>query len=258
MDNENTKVGRKAKNDLYNAAFSVRMRNLFEENNITQATVAEKLGTTRQTIGNWLLGKSQPDFETLIKIADYFNTTTDYLLGRTKTKTINEDVRTVCDYLGLEEESLKYLRVSKTIPMSIKTPFKPFSFTPEILEKYFIFYTDAINELLQSNSFIKIIESCAYEKLLEFLLNKAFSLDIEKINQDENSLYSCKIIEKTLRDYENKHDLNIFNIQKSIIKFATELTDIENFESYDVEKKLDEIYEELLKCSKDGEPDGND
>lgn len=111
MDNENTKVGRKSKNDLYNAAFAVRLRELFEKNNITQANFAEKLGITRQTVGNWLLGKSQPDFETLVKIADHFETTTDYLLGRTENKTTDIKIQSISEYTGLSDQAIKVLHL---------------------------------------------------------------------------------------------------------------------------------------------------
>lgn len=106
---ESTKVGRKAKNDLYNAAFAVRLRELFEENNITQAAVAEKLGTTRQTISNWVSGKSQPDFDTLVKLADHFETTTDYLLGRTESKSVSPDLRLAVDYTNLSQRAVHFL-----------------------------------------------------------------------------------------------------------------------------------------------------
>ena len=82
---------------------------LFEENNVTQSNIAEKLGTTRQTIGNWLLGKSQPDFDTLVKLADYFETTTDYLLGRTDSKSASPDLRLAVDYTNLSQRAVQFL-----------------------------------------------------------------------------------------------------------------------------------------------------
>lgn len=51
--------------------------------NFTQAEMAQKLGISRSTIGMYETGAREPDFETLEKIADFFNVDTDYLLGRT-------------------------------------------------------------------------------------------------------------------------------------------------------------------------------
>lgn len=50
---------------------------------LTQVEMASKLGISRSTIGMYETGAREPDFETLEKIADFFNVDTDYLLGRT-------------------------------------------------------------------------------------------------------------------------------------------------------------------------------
>lgn len=50
---------------------------------LTQVEMAEKLKISRSTIGMYETGAREPDFETLEKIADFFNVDIDYLLGRT-------------------------------------------------------------------------------------------------------------------------------------------------------------------------------
>lgn len=55
---------------------------------LTQVEMAEKLGISRSTIGMYETGAREPDFETLEKIADYFNVDIDYLLGRTDKTTL--------------------------------------------------------------------------------------------------------------------------------------------------------------------------
>lgn len=47
----------------------------------TQVETAQQLGVTQHTYSNYELGKTQADYETLIKLADYFHTTVDSLLG---------------------------------------------------------------------------------------------------------------------------------------------------------------------------------
>ena len=49
--------------------------------NKTQKEVANDIGLTQFTYSNYEIGKTQPDYETLIKLADYFHTTVDNLLG---------------------------------------------------------------------------------------------------------------------------------------------------------------------------------
>ena len=55
---------------------------------LTQAEIAEKLGISRSTIGMYETGAREPDFETLEKIADFFNVDIDFLLGRTDKTTM--------------------------------------------------------------------------------------------------------------------------------------------------------------------------
>ena len=53
----------------------------------TQDFVAEKVGIKKTTYWSYETGRTQPDFETLIKLADHFDCSIDYLLGH-KTKNI--------------------------------------------------------------------------------------------------------------------------------------------------------------------------
>ena len=63
-------------------------RKLRTSSNLTQNAIAERLGISRSTIGMYETGAREPDYETLEKIADYFNVDTDFLLGRTAQTTM--------------------------------------------------------------------------------------------------------------------------------------------------------------------------
>lgn len=62
--------------------FHTNLRTLINEKTLTQKTIAENFNTTQQTISRWLNGKNEPDISTLIKLADYFDCSIDYLVGR--------------------------------------------------------------------------------------------------------------------------------------------------------------------------------
>lgn len=49
---------------------------------VTQSKLAQVLKVERTTISNYENNYSNPDLETLVKLADYFNVSTDYLLSR--------------------------------------------------------------------------------------------------------------------------------------------------------------------------------
>lgn len=64
----------------------VRLKYLRKSNNKTQQDIADILGITRPAYTAYEQGKRNPDYEILEKIADYYNVSIDYLLGRTDNK----------------------------------------------------------------------------------------------------------------------------------------------------------------------------
>ncbi len=63
--------------------FSTRLENLLEEHNLTQRQLSTELHIAPSTLNGYLRRNREPDFATLIKLADYFNVSIDYLLGVT-------------------------------------------------------------------------------------------------------------------------------------------------------------------------------
>ena len=61
------------------------LKALREAKKITQSKLGEYLGAKKSAISLWESGKRQPDQETLVRIANFFNVTVDYLLGRDST-----------------------------------------------------------------------------------------------------------------------------------------------------------------------------
>jgi len=49
---------------------------------LNQVELAKKLSVTKQTVSNWENDNIQPSIDMLERIADFFNVSTDYLLGR--------------------------------------------------------------------------------------------------------------------------------------------------------------------------------
>ena len=63
--------------------FSERLRSLRKKNGITQKQLSSSMGVTERTIVAYETGKMKPNFDALNSLADVFNVSTDYLLGRT-------------------------------------------------------------------------------------------------------------------------------------------------------------------------------
>ena len=82
----------KEKNSLYiRKVFAERLLALREERELTQKELGALVGYTDAAIGNWERAKRLPDPETLAKIADIFDVTTDYLLGRDRERPEKKD-----------------------------------------------------------------------------------------------------------------------------------------------------------------------
>lgn len=57
------------------------LKMLREKNNVTQQKLAMAVGVSQQSINKYENHDVEPDIETLIRIADYFHTSVDYLIG---------------------------------------------------------------------------------------------------------------------------------------------------------------------------------
>ena len=58
-----------------------RIRELREDRDLRQIDVANSTGIDQKTLSNYETGKTNPDSFAIIKLAEYFNVSTDYLLG---------------------------------------------------------------------------------------------------------------------------------------------------------------------------------
>lgn len=93
----------------YNDPLPRRLRELVEQNGITFESLADAIGTTRQTVGNWLTGKTVPDASSLCKIAKFFGVSCDWLLGLTDTKKFNMSVRGASEVTRLSPKAVEIL-----------------------------------------------------------------------------------------------------------------------------------------------------
>lgn len=60
-----------------------RLKLCRKSKNVTQKQVAEYLNMTERGYQNYELGRGEPNIENLIRLANFFNVTIDYLVGRT-------------------------------------------------------------------------------------------------------------------------------------------------------------------------------
>lgn len=84
--------------------FQERLKKLRNERNVSQDTVGKSLNIGGRTIGNYESGERLPSLDTLVKLADYYEVSTDYLLGRTDNRAVNDAGAEVSLYEKLPPE----------------------------------------------------------------------------------------------------------------------------------------------------------
>ena len=67
-----------------------RLKKLRKERHISQIKLAMELNMSQNTISRYENEEREAGYATLIAIADYFNVSVDYLLGRTENPKLNE------------------------------------------------------------------------------------------------------------------------------------------------------------------------
>lgn len=85
-----------------------RIRDLREDLDLRQIDVANATGIDQKTLSNYETGKTNPDSYALIKLADFFNVTIDYLLGYSNSSL--EYKKDIIDRLEIIEKEINYIK----------------------------------------------------------------------------------------------------------------------------------------------------
>ena len=244
-------MARKIKTFDYNDTFPRRLRELVDERkDITQERIAELVGATRQTVGNWCSGKSAPDAIALSKIAREFNVSIDWLLQEDAPKQVNATLASVCKYTGLTEGAVEVLH-----------GFKLASMNPHIVNG--ITYKSAFNWIDVDDKDSKAvlaylsraIETDTLAKIWVSIY-KAASIDSESIRQIE-----AAETEEQLNTAMGEANANHINAELERYHARTEMdryfeTMIESGRRFNAAMREAEKRSYLLSMSEEGAPNG--
>lgn len=87
--------------------FSGRLRYLREQRGMNQIEAAEALGQAVSTYNKWENAKNRPEIDTVIKIAQYYNCSVDYLVGIEDSP--RRETADIVARTGLNDEAVKVL-----------------------------------------------------------------------------------------------------------------------------------------------------
>lgn len=160
------------------ADFHELLNKLRIEKGVTQEEVATAIGVAKSTFSKYDRGEREPNFETLKKIAQYFQTTTDYLLGLSevmhpdKTRQLAISVPLGYDLTSTEEEVIEiareFLRALGTIsviPVEQKEKFTVLIEQTVQVMRYALSICDYDDLMGQETAVEMVIQSCI--KLLQ-------------------------------------------------------------------------------------------
>ncbi len=82
---------------------NVRIKELRTAHGLTQVEFAKNLSVSKQAVSNWENNNIQPSIDMLVKIADFFGVSTDYLLGRSDDYSL--------DISGLSKEAAAHIKM---------------------------------------------------------------------------------------------------------------------------------------------------
>ena len=179
-----------------------RINTLIAENNSTQKELAERLNILPNIVSYYCGGSRIPPVDQLVKIADHYNTTVDYLLGRTDVKSPDTELQGVCAYLGLPEETLNALKDTSC--------------------------KDVLNTLVQSEYFEELL--FCFETL--FSQFRSILIQIEKDPQCLEEIAELRRIKVWTREYENASKVQRFNASETL----TRILDLFDFRTRNSEK----------------------
>lgn len=95
------------KNGFEKEVLEDRLSDLINDSKESQNTIAKRIGVASATLTSYTSGEKCPGASILCKIADYFGVTTDYLLGRSPSKTYENAL--IGKDLGLTDRAIKAL-----------------------------------------------------------------------------------------------------------------------------------------------------
>ena len=197
--------------DNKNALFPTRLRDLRNGKGISQETLAHDIRVSKSTIGLYETGDTLPDAKTLRDLVVYFGVSADWILGLSDVRTLNIDIRKMCEYTGLSEDALAVLAGFKELKTAITKWDAEATSTLDVLNLLF-YHSSSLKDVDQDISFL-------FTVVLEGL---ATLIDISKIDNSS--------IPETERE------------QKILVEGFQSLSDWRNVEEYRTMRALFSIF----------------
>ena len=142
------------------SGFPTKLRKLREEKGTSQQALASAIGVAKSSIGLYENGDNVPDVKAIVKLANFYDVSADYLLGMSGVATVNTNARAACDYTGLNVKTVDYLHAHLTDTATFLKDFGECVTVSEPIIQTFV------NELVGSDEINTFVSD--FSKLLDF------------------------------------------------------------------------------------------
>ncbi len=91
-------------------ALQTRLEDLLADNPAKRIDIANAIGISSGSLSGYINANKEAGICNLVRIADYFNVSTDYLLGRTEVSSTDDNIKISCKTTGLNEKAISVIR----------------------------------------------------------------------------------------------------------------------------------------------------
>ena len=92
------------------SVFATNLCNLMKKRNLKPHQLGEAIGISRQTITQYMNDEVEPKMRAFRALAEYFEVSCDYLLGRSRTPAADDALQTIYKDIGLSDVALRNLK----------------------------------------------------------------------------------------------------------------------------------------------------
>lgn len=231
---------------------------------LSQSELSKLLSCTQAALSQYENGNREPGLKDLTNIANCLNTTTDYLLGLTDISSNESDIKSIGDYLGLTEASIRKLHhlfssvKAKTSEHELQNEAKLLSGHTPGEEGYdddykfvrtYAFqdledYTKTINDFICSSEFSVFISSIKHNLFLERNVYDMLRILVKHYDTIESPVLTQNIAETAYsfaidgEDNIKRYALNLFDAQNALIDFCRNFTKLEEIKKLEYSEAL--------------------
>lgn len=190
--------------------FSDRISDLITDSDKPLREISKETTIPASSLSGYQNGKAEPQLSAIIKLANYFNVSVDWLLGRPGSiRSVNSDIQAAAKYTGLSQEALEVLMA---INDGFESHFEKVALDHLIRSKYFL---EFLLNLFYVENYSR--QSKKTEEQRQISLNKQQSAK----NLDEADAAFAKY-QQANKSVENM-ELFEFQAQKTLFKIFAEI-----------------------------------